>query len=155
MCPPEALDYLLETLPRLEDRLGILLYQLPPNFKVDAERLELFLSGLPQEIPCAFEFRHDSWFNDEVYALPEKYHAALCIHDADARTTPIRLTADKTYVRLRKSSYTDEGRGEWQERIKGWAGAGIDVYAFIKHEDNPDAPRIALEFAGGLGDDNR
>ena len=148
--PSEALDYLLETLPRLGDRLGILLYQLPPNFKQDTERLELFLSGLPQKISCAFEFRHDSWFTDEVYELLKKYSATLCIHDADDHTTPIRLTSDKTYLRLRKSSYTDQERMEWQERIRGWAGDGIDVYAFIKHEDNPDAPQIALEFAAGL-----
>ena len=148
--PSEALDYLLDILPHLEDRLGIVLYQLPPNFKLDLERLELFLAGLRKEIPSAFEFRHESWFTEDVYALLEKYDAALCIHDADDHTTPIRLTSNKTYVRLRKSSYADEERAEWQERINGWSGSGIDVFAFIKHEDNPDAPKIALEFAAQL-----
>ena len=148
--PSEALDYLLDVLPRLEDRLGIVLYQLPPNFKLDMERLELFLSGLKKEIPSAFEFRHESWFTDDVYGLLEKYDAALCIHDADDHTTPIRLTSDKTYVRLRKSSYSEEERAEWHERIKAWGKDAVDVFAFIKHEDNPEAPKIALDFVEGL-----
>ncbi len=148
--PSEALDYLLDTLPRLEDRLGIVLYQLPPNFKLDLERLELFLAGLPKDIPAAFEFRNESWFANEVYGLLEKYGATLCIHDADDHTTPIRLTSEKTYVRLRKSSYTAKERAQWQDRIQGWTEDGIEVFAFIKHEDNPDAPQIAMEFAGGL-----
>ena len=148
--PSEALDYLLDTLPQLQDRLGILLYQLPPNFKCDLDRLEMFVSGLPSKMACAFEFRNESWFTDEVYSLLERYKVALCIHDADDHTTPLRLTSDKTYVRLRKSNYSETEREGWQERLRGWVSDGIDVYAFIKHEDNPDAPQIALDFATGL-----
>ncbi len=131
--PSEALDYLLDTLPLLAERLGILLYQLPPNFKCDPERLELFLAGLPATIPCAFEFRHESWFNDQVYSMLERYKAALCVHDADDHTTPIRLTAGRTYVRLRKGEYTDDDRARWQDRFRRWATEGVDVFAFIKH----------------------
>ena len=148
--PSEALDYLMDTLPNLEDRLGILLYQLPPNFKCDTQRLELFLAGLPPRMPCAFEFRHESWFSEEVYELLERYKVALCVHDADDHTTPIRLTAGRTYVRLRKSEYSDDERVRWQERFLGLAAEGIDVFAFIKHEGNPDAPAIAQAFAEGV-----
>ncbi len=148
--PSDALDYLLGVLPRLEERFGILLYQLPPNFKCDIDRLELFLSGLPSKMACAFEFRHDSWFTDAVYDLLEKYKVALCIHDADDHTTPIRLTSDKTYVRLRKSVYSADDFRQWQQRLKAWNEDGVEVFAFIKHDDNPDAPRIAQDFAAGL-----
>lgn len=148
--PSEALEYLLDTLPHLEKRLGVLLYQLPPNLQCDLERFELFLAGLPDSIPCAFEFRHESWFVDEVYALLERYKTALCIHEADEHITPIRLTAGRTYVRLRKSEYSADDRLRWQERFRGWAAEGVDVFAFIKHEGNPEAPAIALEFVEGL-----
>ena len=148
--PSEALDYLTGVLPHLGDRLGVLLFQLPPNFRSDPGRLELFLGGLPDGISCAFEFRHESWFSGEVYALLEKYGAALAIHDADDQTTPLRLTADTTYVRLRKTLYSPAERREWQDRMRAWKEAGVDVYAFVKHEDNPDAPLMAREFAGGL-----
>ena len=66
------------------------------------------------------------------------------------KTTPMRLTAPFTYLRLRKSGYTPEQRHEWQEKIRTWVESGIDVFAFIKHEDNPEAPLVALEF-GEIG----
>ena len=148
--PSEALEYLLGVVPGLESRLGMILYQLPPFFKSDAQKLETFLSVLPRGIAAAFEFRHDSWFNEDVYRLLRKFNVALCIHDADDHTTPMELTAGFTYVRLRRSEYSPEQRLEWQRRLRGWADQGTEVFAYIKHEDNPDAPRIAMEFAKGL-----
>jgi uncharacterized protein YecE (DUF72 family) len=148
--PSEALDYFLSVVPGLESRLGMILYQLPPFFKCDAQRLEQFLSVLPRGIPAAFEFRHDSWFTAEVYQLLRKHKVALCIHDADDHTTPMELTAGFTYVRLRRSEYSAELRETWQNRIRGWAASGIEVFAYIKHKDNPNAPLIALEFAEAL-----
>ena len=148
--PSDSLDYLLKVLPTLGTRLGLVLYQLPPFFRCDLERLAAFLSALPAGIPSAFEFRHPSWFVDDVYRLLEKHGTGLCIHDADDHTTPIQLTAPLTYVRLRKTEYPPDLRDEWKERIKGWVTEGVEVFAYIKHEDNPDAPRIALEFAEGL-----
>lgn len=148
--PSEALDYLLDVLPALGERLGVVLYQLPPNFKCDLERLELFLGGLPKVIPCAFEFRNESWFRPEVYSILRNYGAALCIHDADDHSTPMEVTAGRTYVRLRRSEYSESERQKWKDHFRNWAVGGLDVFAFIKHEDNPDAPRIALEFAAGL-----
>jgi uncharacterized protein YecE (DUF72 family) len=149
--PSEALDYWLGILPELGSRLGLALYQLPPNFKCDLPRLEAFLQTLASApIKSAFEFRHESWFVPEVYACLRKYETALCINEGDDGTTPMELTAPRTYVRLRKSAYTAEERSAWQERLRGWSKDGIDVFAFIKHEDNPDAPTIALEFQRGL-----
>ena len=128
----------------------MVLYQLPPFFKCDAQKLETFLSVLPRGIPAAFEFRHDSWFIDDVYRLLRKFGIALCIHDADDHTTPMEVTAPFTYIRLRRSGYPDQLRQEWQDRIRGWANSGTEVFAYIKHEDNPNAPLIALDFAQGF-----
>lgn len=150
--PSEALDYLLSVVPGLESRLGMLLYQLPPFFKCDPQKLEMFLSVLPRGIRSAFEFRHESWFAEDVYRLLRKHNAGLCIHDADDHTTPMELTAAFTYVRLRRSEYGAEQRRQWQDRIRGWARDGIEVFAYIKHEDNPNAPLIAMEFAKGLAE---
>lgn len=145
--PSEAVDYLTGVLPVLGERLGPVLFQLPPNFKCDAPRLELFLDYLASDLRPAFEFRHDSWFNDEVYQILGKHGAALVIHDADLRTTPVLLTADSTYVRLRKAEYKATERHAWQRRFREWNANGVDVYAFVKHEDNPDAPAVARRFA--------
>jgi len=148
--PSEALDYLVTIVQGLESRLGVLLFQLPPFFRYDHERLGAFLDVLPQQLPSAFEFRHPSWFVDDVYRLLEKKGVALCINDGDEATTPIHLTTRLTYVRLRKSEYPPALREDWQERIRDWVKNGIDVFAYIKHEDNPDAPLIASDFAKGL-----
>jgi uncharacterized protein YecE (DUF72 family) len=136
--------------PGLETRLGLVLFQLPPFFKCDPSRLEMFLAILPRGVTSAFEFRHDSWFVEDVYELLRKYRVGLCIHDADDHTTPAEITAPFTYVRLRRSEYSEGQRHEWQNRIRQWAQDGIDVFAYIKHEDNPHAPLIALEFAKDL-----
>ena len=145
--PSDALEYLMGALPALDVRLGLVLYQLPPFFRCDASRLEAFLERLPRGIRSAFEFRHESWFTPAVYALLERYNTALCIHDADDHTTPLQVTANAVYVRLRRSQYSLQQREEWRERFREWSGGGTEVFAYIKHEDNPDAPLIALEFA--------
>jgi uncharacterized protein YecE (DUF72 family) len=148
--PSEALDYFLSVVPGLESRLGMILFQLPPNFKCDAQKLEMFVSLLPRGIPAAFEFRHDSWFVSEVYEILRAHRVALCINDSDERTTPIEVTAPLTYVRLRRSEYSADQREEWRARFRKWAGEGVDVFAYIKHEDNPNAPLIAQDFAKDL-----
>jgi uncharacterized protein YecE (DUF72 family) len=148
--PSEALDYFVSVVPGLGNHLGIVLYQLPPFFKCDRQKLEAFLAVLPRGIPAAFEFRHDSWFTEDVYSLLRNFNTALCVHDADDHITPMVMTAGFTYLRLRRSLYGSEDRKEWQNRILGWARDGIEVFAYIKHEDNPDAPLIAMEFAEGF-----
>ena len=145
--PSDALGYFLTVIRGLENRLGMVLFQLPPFFKCDVQKLEAFMAVLPRGIPAAFEFRHDSWFKEEVYALLRDRAVALCIHDADDHTTPMELTAPFTYLRLRRSEYSEQRRRNWQDRIRLWAEAGTEVFAYIKHEDNPNAPLIALEFA--------
>lgn len=153
--PSRSLDYLLQVVSGLEPRLGLLLYQLPPFFRSDVGRLESFLAALPRGVRSAFEFRHESWRQPETYDVLRRSGAALCIHDTDEDTTPLEITAPFTIVRLRRSHYDEKLRERWQRRIRAWAAGGVDVFAYIKHEDNPDAPRIAREFAEDLNAVNR
>jgi uncharacterized protein YecE (DUF72 family) len=148
--PSEALNYFLGVAPGLESRLGLILYQLPPFFKCDVPKLEMFVSTLPRGMHATFEFRHDSWFTAAVYEVLRKYNIALCIHDADERTTPLEITASFTYVRLRRSEYDAQRRRDWTDRLKSWSRDDIEAFAYIKHEDNPNAPFIAREFAKEL-----
>ena len=148
--PSDALGYWLKTIGGMGERLGIALYQLPPSFKADFGRLDAFLDVLPSDMPAALEFRNESWFVDECYRLLEQHKVALCIHDSNEDTTPIRLTAPVTYVRLRRDEYSDELRAEWTARIRDWVQEGVDVFVYIKHEENPDAPLIARQFAAEL-----
>jgi len=148
--PSDTLRYWTDTVSILGARLGLVLYQLPPFFRCDASRLQVFLEALPAGQPSAFEFRHESWFVPEVYNLLERHRIALCVHDSDEGCSPLQMTAPATYVRLRRSAYTAEQRDEWKSRFRTWAESGLEVFAYIKHEDNPDAPQIALEFAAGF-----
>jgi len=148
--PSETLAYLVRSVSRLEDRLGTVLFQLPPWFRCDSDRLEKFLEHLPAGFPSALEVRHASWFADEVYELLRRRGVALVIQDADEHTTPLVVTARFSYLRLRKSSYSPEDLASWRERVRAWVADGVDVYVYIKHEENPDAPRIALDLASGI-----
>ncbi|HEX9296673.1 MAG TPA: DUF72 domain-containing protein [Polyangiaceae bacterium] len=149
--PSDALQYQLTLLGRLDSRLGVVLYQLPPFFRQDLDRLESFLGALPERPRSAFEFRHLSWFADATFRLLEKHGAAMCINDNDDFECPAVLTAKHTYVRLRRDQYSPEQRALWKERFREFSAAGVDVFVFIKHKDNPEAPLIALDFASGFG----
>lgn len=148
--PSQALTYLTTAAPILGERLGLVLYQLPPFFKCDISRLQAFLQILPTSMQSAFEFRHSSWFTPEVYRLLESHGAVLCIHDTEDGCSPMEITARATCVRLRRDTYTFEAREEWRTRWRNWAASGIEVFAYIKHKDNPDAPQIALQFSEGF-----
>jgi len=148
--PSEALPYLVRTVSGLEEKLGAVFFQLPPWFRCDLALLETFLEQLPAGFPSAMEFRHASWLTDEVYALLRRRGVGLVIHDADDHTTPLVVTAGMSYLRLRKSVYSPDDLASWRERARAWVAEGVDVYMYIKHEENPDAPRIALDLANGL-----
>ena len=148
--PSEALPYLVRTVSGLEEKLGAVFFQLPPWFRCDLALLETFLEQLPAGFPSAMEFRHASWLTDEVYALLRRRGVGLVIHDADDHTTPLVVTAGMSYLRLRKSVYSPDDLASWRERARAWVAEGVDVYMYIKHEENPDAPRIALDLASGL-----
>jgi len=140
----EETDYLLRTAAVLEGHRGPLLFQLPPNFKKDLPRLEPFLN-LVGGTPAAFEFRHESWFDDEVFECLRKNSCALCVADIDdSPCADLVNTAGWGYVRLRREDYTDEYLREWIERLRsqGWD----EAYVFFKHEDAGIGPKLAARF---------
>lgn len=138
----DSLEYLWSVASTLGPHLGPILFQLPPNLKKDLLRLTAFIEALPKGLRGAFEFRNDSWFDDEVYdALANGGHA-LCLADIDDADTPSLVsTTDWGYLRLRREDYTDEALRSWLDAIRaqGWK----EAFVFFKHEDEGAAPRLA------------
>jgi uncharacterized protein YecE (DUF72 family) len=129
-------------------KLGAVLFQLPPNFRADVERLKAFLGEVARlKFRAAFEFRHESWFDEAVYAALQQNNVALCIAESDDLETPQRRTADFLCYRLRRSHYSEEGLQDLARRFAQDAEQS-DVYAYFMHEDAPDGPlraRAVLE----------
>lgn len=142
----EETGYLVRTLGTLGETLGALLFQLPPNLKVDVERLESFLGLLPTDIPAAFEFRHASWHDEAVFQVLRNHGAALCCADTEdgEADAPLVSTAAWGYLRLRRPTYGNADLERWATRVKeqGWERA----FVFFKHEDEGAGPRMAEAF---------
>ena len=141
----DSVSYLLEVAGALKERLGPLLFQLPPNLKKDVPRLRDFLALLPPERRVAFEFRHQSWFDEEVFGLLHDHQAALCIAEAENDLeVPFIATTDWGYLRLRRPDYGDAELGKWVNLVReqDWR----DVFVFFKHEDEGKAPQMAKRF---------
>lgn len=119
-------------------RYGVVVFQLPPSFKKDAERLRAFLELLP-EGRFALEFRHPSWFDDEVLALLKKRRVALVHNDADVKGCPLVATAPFMVLKLRRTRYTDAELSAWARRLKTMRTA----YVFFKHEETASGPKLA------------
>jgi uncharacterized protein YecE (DUF72 family) len=134
----EPLEYFLGTLAPLRDagRLGPVLLQVPPNLKLDLERLERFLGLLPGGLRFAFEFRDPSWFREEVYALLRERNVSLCVAEAESLATPDVVTADFVYYRLRKPPYDELALARLRRRSDELTSGGRDVYVLFKHEDD-------------------
>jgi len=142
----EPLSYFCDAARALGDKLGPLLFQLPPNFKKAPDRLAETLASLPDGLRAAFEFRHESWFDDEVYALLRARNVALCIADTEEGATPAIATADFGYLRLRAVEYTDDALRRWIETIDTVGAGWHDAYVFFKHEDTGSGPALARRF---------
>jgi uncharacterized protein YecE (DUF72 family) len=136
---------------RQADKLGLLLFQLPPNFKADAERLSSFLSTptfrTANAPVIAFEFRHESWFTDEIYAILRQQNAALCIAESDDLLTPeVHTAADSACYRLRRNGgYSPSELEAFADRFAALAQQR-DVYVYFKHEDEPTGALNATAF---------
>jgi len=130
------------------ERLGPILVQLPPTFRADRNVLEEFLKLRPRAFRFALEVRHPSWHIEETYALLRQYETALCLAETDKESPPEVLTADFTYVRLRREAYTPKQLSAWRERFDGWLRQGIEVYVYCKHEDAGKAPAYARRLLG-------
>jgi uncharacterized protein YecE (DUF72 family) len=148
----ELLSSLVGVAGVLRERLGPLLFQLPPTFGRDVPRLRAFLAAVPLRTRAAFEFRHASWFDDEVFGVLRDHNAALCVADADDDLeVPFAATADWGYLRLRRVEYSDAALASWADRMRGqnWT----DAFAFFKHEDAGTGPKLATRLLELLGEE--
>ena len=139
----------IEALARAE-RLGPVLFQLPPNLRADTELLETFLATIPRGLRAAFEFRHTSWFGDDIFHMLREYNIALCVAETEERTTPDVVTADFCYYRFRKPTYTPDERRDMVDRIQEHLGQNRDVFAYFKHEETPEGALSAVEVLGSI-----
>jgi uncharacterized protein YecE (DUF72 family) len=126
-------------------KLGPVLFQLPPNLKMDAALLQDFLAILPRTLPAAFEFRHASWFADSIWELLRSHERAVCVAETETMTTPDIVTAPFAYYRFRKPSYTGDERRSMVSRIGEHITAGRDVFAYFKHEETPEGALYAVD----------
>lgn len=139
--------YLFEAAASLGEKLGPVLFQLPPYSRKDAPKLQAFIGTLPSEARVGFEFRHDSWFDEEVYDILRSRDAALCGADTDESgdsDSVVIPTASWGYLRLRRTDYDDAALEAWAGRIarQPWTAA----YVFFKHEDEGKGPVFAKRF---------
>jgi uncharacterized protein YecE (DUF72 family) len=139
----EEVAYFFRVASTLGGRLGPALFQLPPNLKKDLPRLTDFLALLPADARAAFEFRHASWFEDDVYEALRARGAALCIAEDEELATPLVPTAGWGYLRLRRQDYGDADVASWAERLR--AQTWSEAYVFFKHEDAGAGPRLAAQ----------
>ncbi len=126
-------------------KLGPVLFQLPPNMKADPKRLEEFIATIPRAVQTAFEFRHESWFGDDIFSLLKEHNRALCVAETEERVTPDVVTADFCYYRYRKPEYSPEERQAMVRRMHEHLANGRDVFAYFKHEETPQGVLYAVE----------
>jgi uncharacterized protein YecE (DUF72 family) len=141
----EDVAYFFAAATALGDRLGPVLFQLPPYMKKDVDRLDALLRLVPAGRRAALEFRHDSWFADDVYESLHRGGAALCLADTDEEPIEnLRSTAPWGYLRLRRLEYDAAALGRWAERVlaQGWE----EAFVFFKHEDEGKGPLFAQAF---------
>ncbi len=131
----DAVAFFVETARLLGPQLGALLFQTPPNLKCNLEVFDAFLATVPEGTPAAFEFRHDSWLDDEVYARLRARNFALCVADTEVRSVPVVATADFAYLRLRDEGYDDDAIRTWTALAQDLSTRCRDVFVYFKHED--------------------
>lgn len=125
---------------KLKDKCGVILFQLPPGWKLDLERLAHFLDLLPADFRYTFEFRNPTWYDEQVYALLRKYNIAFCIYELGGHQSPVLSTADFVYIRLHgpgakyQGSYTDEALQEWADLCREWRSEGKDVFIYFDND---------------------
>jgi uncharacterized protein YecE (DUF72 family) len=141
----------------LGPKLGVLLFQLPPYFRKDLALFDAFLAELPVHTRAAFEFRHASWLDEEIFARLRERNLALCISDSERLKTAITITADYAYFRLRDEGYSAADIARWAQSIREHASGCTDVFVYFKHEEagkGPDFAALLIEHlrnAGSIG----
>ena len=132
----------------LGPKLGVLLFQLPPNFKKDVAVLSSFLELLPEGARAAFEFRHPSWFEADVFAALRSRNVALCVADSEKLSTPVETTADYAYFRLRDEGYLQADIEKWAAIVRALPPSDACVY--FKHEEQGLGPDFAKRFIAAV-----
>jgi uncharacterized protein YecE (DUF72 family) len=146
----DSLNFFFGAIQGLEDKLGPILFQLPPFFRKDAGILAAFLEQLPDGVRAAFEFRHKSWFDDEIFASLRKHNAALCIAESADLSTPIEATANFGYLRLRREDYGPEDIARWSETLRSHTSTWSDAFVYFKHEEQGMGPKLATQLINSL-----
>lgn len=147
----EPVARFFETARVLGSKLGAVLVQLPPYHRKDAPLLREFVATLPADACAAFEFRHGSWFDDEVLEILRARNLALCIADSEKISAPVEITADYAYFRLRDEGYTPDDLAKWADVIREKTAACREVYVYFKHEDAGKGPEFARILRERLG----
>jgi len=146
----DSLKFFFGAIQGLEDKLGPILFQLPPFFRKDAGVLTAFLAQLPDGVRAAFEFRHKSWFDEEIFESLRARNAALCIAESADLSTPIEATANFGYLRLRREDYGPEDIARWSETLRSHASKWSDAFVYFKHEEQGMGPKLATQFIESL-----
>jgi uncharacterized protein YecE (DUF72 family) len=133
----------------LGSKLGVLLFQLPPTFKKDVDALRAFTELLPDGLRATFEFRHASWFDPEVFDVLRNRNLALCIADSGKMSTPVEMTADYAYFRLRDEGYQQADIERWADVIRKLDGVK-DAFVYFKHEEQGLGPEFAMRLVESL-----
>jgi uncharacterized protein YecE (DUF72 family) len=147
----ESLQGFLTAAAELGPQRAALLFQLPPNLKKDLPLLTEFLSLLPPKTTAAFEFRHDSWLADDIFEALRSKNVALCIADSETRETPLVLTADYAYLRLRDEGYGDADIARWSATARDLGTRASDVFVYFKHEDEGKGAAFGQQMIALLG----
>src|SRR5262249_33919967 len=140
----DPVEYFFKIAVTLGDRMGPVLIQLPPNLKLDLPRLTDFLEVLPPASRCAFEFRHDSWFRDDVFEALRRRSCSLCIAQDEDLATPFVATAGWGSLRLRRQDYIEADLRDRAAKLL--AQPWTEAFVFFKHEDEGTGPRLAARF---------
>jgi uncharacterized protein YecE (DUF72 family) len=158
--PETSTEKFFERIKTLGDKLGPILFQLPPNWHFNAERLEQFLAALSRKYRYTFEFRDQSWINDQTLALLTRFDCAFCVYELDGYLSPREITTDFVYIRLHgpdgpyQGSYDDQALNDWADAISSWAGKGLSVYCYFDNDEAGYAARNALQLQSLLETSN-
>lgn len=134
------------------ERLGAVLFRVPENIHRDLDKLRTMLAAWPSDMPLVAEFQHTSWHDDEVYDLLRAHSAVLCATDLDDRAAPdMRLTGNLIYLRLRRTSYSDDELASWANRLEAFLADGVDCFVFLRHDETGESAVRAVRLRERLG----